>query len=135
MFRFGKEERLCSKKHIQELFKSGSSFYSFPYKVFFLPQEEANRLHQVLISVPTRNFKKAVQRNLLKRRIREAYRLNKPKLADTPALAIALVYTAREEISFDDIQRRLILALGKIDKMSRSPNAENRPRTPSQETK
>jgi len=77
---FKKEERLCNKRLINALYLSGSSFILYPYKVVFYPTDELDVPVQVLISVPKRRFKRAVDRNLLKRRIREAYRLQKNKL-------------------------------------------------------
>ena len=77
-FTFKKSERLSQKKSIQELFDKGSSFYLYPFKVFFIPSEAPD--HQILISVPKNIFKRAVDRNTIKRRIREGYRLNKSKL-------------------------------------------------------
>jgi|SRR5690554_4860196 ribonuclease P protein component len=78
--KFKKEERLCNKRLINVLYESGSSFILYPYKVVFHPANELAFPVQVLISVPKRRFKRAVDRNLLKRRIREAYRLQKNNL-------------------------------------------------------
>lgn len=96
-FRFGKKERLSKKKVIEELFAKGSSRLAFPVKIVFIrhPDKEQS-LHQVLITVPAKNFKKAVDRNTLKRRIREGYRLNKALLPSTPTLCIAYIYVAKE---------------------------------------
>ena len=75
---FRKEERLCSRKAIGELFNSGGSFYSTPFQVIWLPAPvEFLPPAQVAVSVAKRLFRKAVKRNLIKRRIREAYRKNK----------------------------------------------------------
>ncbi len=107
---FGKSERLCSKKSIKELFNRGSSFYIYPFKVIFLPiTVQSGSKSQLLISVPKRIFKKAVDRNKIKRRIREAYRLNKQYFAfttDNP-LMIAYIYTAKESLNFQLIQEKL----------------------------
>jgi len=107
---FGKSERLCSKKLIKELFNRGSSFYTHPFKVIFLPNPDQEVVqHQLLISVPKRNFKKAVDRNKIKRRIKEAYRLNKkhfPVDANNP-LMIAYIYTAKESLKYELIQEKL----------------------------
>jgi len=78
MYTFKKEERLCNKKLIDQLFHNGSSFLCYPYRVSWLAVEEnAEFPVQVLIAVPKKRYKRAVDRNLVKRRMREAYRLNK----------------------------------------------------------
>lgn len=107
---FGKSEKLCSKKSIKELFNRGSSFYIYPFKVIFLPiSDQEKGKSQILISVPKRVFKKAVDRNKIKRRVREAYRLNKqhfPFTTENP-LMIAYIYTAKESLEFQLIQEKL----------------------------
>src|SRR5680860_1391084 len=80
-FSFKKEERLCSKKIIDKLFSEGDSFLSFPLKVVFMQTSLSVKYPvQAAFTVGKRNFKSAVQRNLIKRKIRETYRLNKFQL-------------------------------------------------------
>ena len=75
---FNKEERLCSKKLIDLLFKDGSSFLLYPYRVSYLFTDAPHSFPaQVVINASKKRFKKAVDRNLIKRRSREAYRLQK----------------------------------------------------------
>jgi ribonuclease P protein component len=105
---FLKSERLHKRNSIQELFSKGSSFYLFPFKILVLKSADNSVHHQVLISVSKRNFKKAVQRNLIKRRIREAYRLNKHLLADYPKLQIAYIYTAKDILEYSVIREKVI---------------------------
>jgi ribonuclease P protein component len=96
-FTFRKEERLNKEIWIQELFTRGSSFHLYPFKVLFLPHpDEKYPVTQILISVPKRNFKKAVDRNTIKRRIREAYRLNKHTISASRKWLIAYIYTAKD---------------------------------------
>lgn len=104
---FKKSERLSKKKLIQELFHKGSSFYLHPFKIIFLLQSE-HPAHQILISVPKRIHKTAVSRNKIKRRIREAYRLNKPEIPSDEKLLIAYIYTSKEVLDFPTLERSMV---------------------------
>jgi len=77
-FSYNKFEKLKSRKQIELLFAQGKSISSFPVKVFYLRVEHTpEHPVQVGLGVSARNFKKAVDRNTIKRRMREAYRLHK----------------------------------------------------------
>ncbi len=96
-FSFSKEERLHGRKIIQELFTKGSSFYLHPFKIIYQNNPvQKSTYSQILITVPARTFKKSVDRNKIKRRIREGYRLNKEKLAAERKWLIAYIYVAKE---------------------------------------
>jgi ribonuclease P protein component len=113
---FRKEERLNSEKLIKELFEKGSSFYFFPFKVYLMHNSDQSvPFHQVLFSIPKRNFKKAVDRNLIKRRMREAFRLNKHVIAASNKLVIAYIYSAKEILTFAQIQERLVKTFNRFD--------------------
>ena len=79
-FSFHKTERLCSKKIIDKLFIEGKTIFVYPVKIVYLETSLSSKFPvQAVFTVGKRNFKRAVQRNLIKRRMREAYRLNKHK--------------------------------------------------------
>lgn len=113
---FGKAERLYSKKIIQELFTKGSSFYLHPFKVILLKNtDEATPFHQVLVSVSKRNFKKAVDRNTIKRRMKEGYRLQKGVLQNQTKLVIAYLYMAKEILPSEEIHKSILASFKKIN--------------------
>jgi ribonuclease P protein component len=121
MFSFGKDERLCHKKEIEDLFLQGKTFLIYPFKVFWSSAEmvSSHFPSRILISIPKKNFKRAVKRNLLKRRSREAYRLNKALLiqhliSKEKSINIAMVYISKDINRFDVIEKKIIQVLKKI---------------------
>ena len=81
--RFGKQEKLKSRKVVEDLFVRGKSQSIFPIRIFykFLPvQADEKTIMQAGVSVSKKNFRKAVDRNRIKRLLREAYRLQKNEL-------------------------------------------------------
>jgi ribonuclease P protein component len=115
-FQLPKNERLHAEKSIKELFHEGSSFFLFPFKVqFFVKKDVPLGTQKVLFSVSKRKFKKAVDRNFVKRRIKEAYRLNK-HLITLPniELNIGFIYVAGNLMEFSEIQPKIILCLKKL---------------------
>lgn len=80
---FSRPERLSSKKAIAELFNNGNSFFCFPFQVIWIESPlEITFPAQAAFSVPRKEFRLAVKRNLIRRRIKEAYRRNKHTLYD-----------------------------------------------------
>ena len=116
-FTFTKPERLSKEKIIKELFAKGSSFYLYPFKVVSIPNADTSTeaQNQVLISVSSRQFKRAVDRNKIKRRIREAYRTQKEILKVRSEKGVfSFIYTAKEILPYADIKTKLFLVLEKI---------------------
>jgi ribonuclease P protein component len=119
-FTLHKDERLCSQKTIEDLFTSGESFLAYPLKVVFLKTELPQPYPvQAAFTASKRNFKRAVKRNILKRRMREAYRLNKPNLYGELApkelrLAIMFVYIGKDIAEYKTIEKAMISAFKKL---------------------
>lgn len=102
-FTLGKQERLKSKKLITQLFSEGKSIKVFPLRMVYLQTEHNSKFPvQCGVSVPKRNFKKAVDRNRIKRLLRESYRLQKNIVyseVDKPYIFM-ISYLAKEEWSY-----------------------------------
>jgi ribonuclease P protein component len=120
-FTFTKEERLCSKILIDKLFTEGKSVFSAPFRFVFLSVEylKGEFPAQVVFSVPKRNFKRAVKRNLIRRRMREAYRLNKSSFyeslnASEQKLAVMIIYIEKEISEYPKIESGILKGLKKI---------------------
>lgn len=106
-YTFPKSEKLYSDKLIEKVFSSGRSFISYPIRVVFFSedkQDETETNTSILVSVSKKKFKLAVKRNLLKRRIREAYRINKQLFKTNKQLHIAFIYLSNDVISFSEIE-------------------------------
>ena len=105
---FNRSERLKSQTLIGRLFKDSQSFIAYPLRVAWVELSHLDAPAQVVISVPKRVFKTAVARNLLKRRIREAWRLHKhlfyEKRSEKPPVALLLMYIAKEPLPYSDIE-------------------------------
>jgi len=117
---FKKDERLCSLKLIEELFKNGRVLFLHPFRIIWKPLElKTGFPSQVAITVPKRNFKKAVHRNLLKRRIRESFRKQK-YLLYTPLeekgvnIVFMIQFTGKEISDYSSIETAMVAALKKL---------------------
>lgn len=119
LYTLPKHERLSSKKHIASLFKEGKTHAHYPIRLIFLPKEGLEN-HQVLFTVPRRHFKKAVERNLLKRRMREAYRQHKHlipyKSSGDVHFLLGYIYIAKEKSSYQRIETKIVESLYRLKK-------------------
>lgn len=118
---YNKHEKLKSRKLLQQLFAGAKSFSVFPVKVFYLPLEDAaNERLQVGVGVSARNFKKAVDRNRIKRLLRECYRLNKLSLhtfvnEKQKPVAVFFLYLGKELPEYELLNGKMKLALTKLE--------------------
>jgi len=121
MYTFKKEERLCNKRLIDSLFQNGSSFLCYPFKVAWLYSEESQPFPvQILFSVPKKRFKRAADRNLIKRRMREAYRLHKQQyLYDIltgvdKKIILSLGYIGKEIAPYELAEKKILKLLTQL---------------------
>lgn len=120
-FSFTKDERLKSQKAIQRLFKEGKSLSSFPLRLIYLFESgEAPFSVQFAATVPKKKFSKAVQRNRIRRQVKECYRLHKNHLPENlaenlnGALSIMVIYVAPEGLPYAKMERAMKYLLKKL---------------------
>jgi ribonuclease P protein component len=121
MYTFKKEERLCNKKLIDGLFHNGSSFLCYPFRVSWLHTDEPLPFAaQVLFAAAKKRYKTAVDRNLIKRRMREAYRLHKQVyLYDVLAgadkkIAFSIGYIGKQIEPYDLMEKKMLKLLKQL---------------------
>lgn len=118
---FPLKEHLKSKSIIERVYAEGSSATAFPLRAVFLEQESdiQEPTATILISVAKRRFRHAVDRNLMKRRIREAYRTSKHGFIETlqnngKKMAVAIIYIDTKESSTEFLKRKMEKLLNTI---------------------
>ena len=123
-FTLGKEERLKSRKQIEQLFDKGKSIVVTPFRIYFivnreLPIQKGESGLKFGIGVSAKNFKKAVDRNRIKRLTREAWRLQKNEIAKKAKeaqrqLNVFFIYTGKELPDFTTVKDKVAIALKKL---------------------
>lgn len=119
-FKLTQAERLCEKKRIDALFTSGNSFIVYPYRIVYRPVPDTDSVPvSMFVSIPKKRFKRAVKRNLIRRRIKEAYRKNKHILTDTfqnqkITLDMAILYLDKEILDYQTLEKKLKDLLQKL---------------------
>lgn len=127
-FTFNKGERLRRKDAISDLFLKGFHFKNDCLKVFWnFNHAEKEADCKICISIPKKKFKKAVTRNLIRRRIREAYRLNKHSLINQLKLSelkidVMIVYQRDDILEYKEIEEKIILTLLRLSKELKNKN-------------
>ncbi|NJW54478.1 ribonuclease P protein component [Salinimicrobium sp. CDJ15-81-2] len=124
---FGKKEKLKSKIIIDRLFTEGNSLKKYPLRLIFLPLVNTSEaVNKAAVSVPKRNFKRAVDRIKIKRLMREAYRKNKYLVTSNLDISYALmfIYTGREINDYTKILRATEELLKNFVEQEKSRNHE-----------
>lgn len=127
-YTFKKEEKLKSRKAIDQLFKEGNSFSAFPFRVLWMFNETIKTPLQTGVTVSSKHFKKAVDRNRIKRLMREAYRLQKNDLqtellqqstgsCGNKQIAIFIIYVGNELPEYDLVFQKMGSVLKRLKKI------------------
>jgi ribonuclease P protein component len=125
-FTFPKKEKLKSQKLIEKLFLEGKAVTVFPLRMLYLKTdfEDGSKI-KTSVSVSKRNFKKAVDRNRIKRLLREAYRLNKPEYFNniTTTYAFMILYLGKDATDFDLVNSKMKIVFKTfLEKISKDKN-------------
>ncbi|MFD1292969.1 ribonuclease P protein component [Lutibacter holmesii] len=110
-YTLGKDEKLKSKIFIGQLFAEGKRVKAYPFQLIYLPvKHQAQFPIKVAFSVPKRNVKLAVNRNRIKRLMREVYRKNKHVFAENlnESYIFMFIYMAKEEIAYEDLDQTIV---------------------------
>jgi ribonuclease P protein component len=122
--KFSKHEKLKSKKTIDMLFAKGKSLNNNPIRVVYLPKQEITNVPaNVGVSVPKKNIKLATNRNLIKRRMKEAYRLNNQSfkselIKNNKGLDLMFIYNSKQILTYNEIEDKIKVILTRLTKLS-----------------
>jgi ribonuclease P protein component len=128
---YNKQEKLKSRKLIEQVFSGGKAITAHPLRLIYqIPAEQMDVSLKVGVTVSSRNFKKAVDRNRIKRLMREAYRLNKTGISDHTSktglqLTLFIIYTDRTLPDFNTINDKMKVILTKLIKATSEAPSTN----------
>ncbi len=112
-FSLGKQERIKSKILMTKLFEEGKSYFKHPFSVKYLVIDKLDSTHKFAVTVPKRNFKKAVDRNKIKRLVREVYRINKSLLPinyldeQGKTLLLIFIYVGKQPEDYNQLKKAM----------------------------
>ena len=120
---FSKDERLRSRKLIEKIIEEGKSFSRNPFRLSWTVTTLTTSFPaQLAIAVPKRFFKRAVDRNRIKRLIREVYRKNKTGIysllkSKEKQCAILVIFNGRKVPDYEDVEKKLLLTLQRFEEI------------------
>lgn len=123
--KFPKEHRLKSPKTIEKLFLEGKTISKFPIKIFYFSEDAEISL--AAFAVPKRNFKSAVDRNRIKRQLRESYRLNRHIIFEEniPKFKMLFLFLGKKKPTYSEIDKAMLILLNKIAAIKLPDNSGN----------
>ncbi len=118
-FSFNKKERLKSRKQLDRIFTKGESITAFPVKIFYELNEDQDNIFKTGVGVSRKNFKKAVDRNRIKRLLRESYRTEKAELLNylqqnKKQIALFFLYVDKTEPDYLFLKQTIQKAIKKL---------------------
>ena len=122
MFKFPKKQKLCGEKVIERLFANGKSISEKPFRAIWNFEKNNDQVCvKSLIVVSKKRLKLAVERNVVKRRIKEAYRLQKKQLecfleGTNQQLNLAIIYQEEEILDYKTLEEKINLLLSRLIK-------------------
>jgi ribonuclease P protein component, eubacterial len=114
IFTLRKSDKICSRSRITQLFSNGDTLFLYPFKLFYAPNNSP--LSRFLISVPKKSFKRAVQRNYIKRLVRESLRTLRFSSYFEKGIDICFIYTTSDTPDYTFINTKIENVLDKIKK-------------------
>jgi len=120
MFHFPKNQKLCNEKSIERLFEKGKSFSEKPFRIIYnIDNNNEDFFVKALIVVPKKRVRLASNRNVIKRRIKEAYRLQQNELkkylkSKNHQLNLAIIYQKQEIVDYKIIEEKIKTLLSRL---------------------
>lgn len=119
-----KKERLCGKTSISMLLAKGRHGNVPGLRFCYLVGNDTDR-NRIMVSAPKKLFKRAVKRNLLKRRLRESYRKQKHDLISQTGIDLLITYSAKEILSYEEIYNAVAQVIAKVNKAVEKKSASD----------
>ena len=118
----GANKRLKSQKSIERLFESGNRLHKYPIRAVFQFTEDATSEFQIAVSVPKKLVKKATNRNLIKRRMREAFRLNQAQLKISKKMEVMFIFSTKDLEEYAVIEKAIRVLIDSLNSLSNDNN-------------